>query len=364
MSGSAESRWLEWVEGGGGLVGAAARLALGPLGVVYGAGALAYRRSYELGLRRRREAALPLVSVGALSVGGAGKTTVATYLAGQSLAQGKRPALVLRGYRRQGDDDVAVVSDGEAVKLDARRGGDEAVLLARRCPGAVVVVGKRREKAIERARDLGADMAILDDGFQYFRLRREEDHVLVSALQAGRKNRVFPAGVLREPPRVLSRATTIWVTYARSAGVEVVESVQHWCERYAPGVPQVLADYRVAACRRRSDGAPAEAKGAIVAAFCGIGSPEGFRRSVEDLEPRSAEMMIFPDHHWYDEGDLRALASWARGLGADLVLTTAKDAVRLEAGQWPGDAPPLAVVEVEIEILGGEAPVAERERRG
>ncbi len=356
MSRSAESRWLEWVHGGGGLEGAAARAALAPLGVLYGAGALAYRWSYELGLRRRTEPALPLVSVGALSVGGAGKTTVAARLAREALAAGKRPALVLRGYRREADHAVAVVSDGAGVKLDARHAGDEAVLLAQRCPAAVVVVGKRRERAIEKARDLGADIAILDDGFQYFRLRRDADHVLVSTLDFGPQNRVFPAGVLREPAAVLSRASTIWVTYARSVSDEVLEEAVAWCERHAPGVPRVLADYRVAGCRRLDDGAEVKVEGAVVASFCGIGKPEGFQRSVESLGPRSVGMRAFPDHHWYDEADLRGVAEWARGLGADLVLTTAKDAVRVEAGLWPDDAPPLAVVEVEIEVLEGDSP--------
>ena len=356
MSASAENQWLEYVHGGGGLGGAAARIALAPLGLLYGAGALAYRWSYEAGLRRRSEPALPLVSIGALSVGGAGKTSVAARLAREALAAGKRPAIVLRGYRRKGHDDIAVVSDGADVKLDARQAGDEAVLLARWCPGAVVVVGKRRERAIDRARDLGADVALLDDGFQYFRLRRDADHVLVSTLDFGPQNRVFPAGVLREPAATLSRASTIWVTYARSVSDEVLAEAVRWCERYAPGVPRVLADYRVAGCRRLDDGAEVKVDGLVVAAFCGIGKPEGFRRSIESLGPKSVQMKAFADHHWYDGADLCDVAVSARGLGADVVLTTAKDAVRLEAGQWPDGAPPLAVVEVEIEVLEGDPP--------
>ena len=143
MSASAENQWLEYVHGGGGLGGAAARIALAPLGLLYGAGALAYRWSYEAGLRRRTEPALPLVSIGALSVGGAGKTSVAARLAREALAAGKRPAIVLRGYRRKGHDDIAVVSDGADVKLYARQ-----AVRARWWSSASGASGRSRRRAI------------------------------------------------------------------------------------------------------------------------------------------------------------------------------------------------------------------------
>lgn len=360
MSRSSEDLWLDIVSGGGGAAGGLARGLLLPWSWAYGASALAYRRTYEVGLRRHVEPALPLLSVGALSVGGAGKTTVATYLAREAAARGVKPAVVLRGYRRADEARTAAVSDGSGnLLLGPREAGDEAVLLARACPEAVVAVGRRREEALAAAAERGATAALLDDGFQYFRLRRDVDLVLVNALQGGRQRRVFPAGALREPAAALSRASQVWITYARSAGDEAVAETRRWCRRHAPDAPQVLADHRVVGCRSFGGGDRVPLDGARVLAFCGLGSPEGFRTSLEGQGPREVRLLPYPDHHWYGREDLEALAAEAASWPADAVVTTAKDAVRLPADAWPAEAPPLAVLEIELEILEGMDAVQE-----
>jgi tetraacyldisaccharide 4'-kinase len=336
-------------------MGTVARALLRPLGWLYGTAALAYRRSYEVGLRRRASPPLPLLSVGALSVGGAGKTTLAAYVARRAIEAGRRPAIILRGYKRLGRDEVLVVSGGADVLAGPAQAGDEAALLATSCPGAVVVVAKRREEALARAADLRADLALLDDGFQYFRLRRDLDLVVVNALQWGPSARVFPAGLLREPPAVLSRAAQIWITYAQSAPADDLAALRRCCRRWAPTLPQVLADHRVAGCRLLADRRDISLAGARALAFCGIGSPEGFRASLATQGLAALTLIPYPDHHWYSPADVTGLAARARAAEAEVLVTTTKDAVRLGNTPWPAGSPPLAVLEVDLEILEGQA---------
>ena len=357
MSSSGETLWLQLVSGSGSAA-SLARAFLRPVSWAYGAVALAYRGLYEAGLRRAATPCLPLLSVGALSVGGAGKTTVTAYFARRALTRGLVPAIILRGYRRHSSENVTTVSDGTTLLVGPREGGDEAVLLAQLCPGAVVVVGKRREEAIGRAAAAGARVALLDDGFQYFRLRRNVDLVVLNALQWGPAMTVFPAGILREPPRMLARASQVWITHVAAVPPEIVAAIRAWAKAYAPSAPQVLCDYRVTACRLMAGGEVSLA-GATVAAFCGIGSPESFRRSLSSLGPRSLALRIFPDHHPYTPQEVADLAEWAAKTGAEVVVTTAKDAVRLGVEAWPEHAPPLAVLEVELQTVEGETFVEE-----
>ncbi|MCX7599841.1 MAG: tetraacyldisaccharide 4'-kinase [Armatimonadetes bacterium] len=353
-----EELWLEAASGGGGLVG---KVACSPLRVVswlYGPVALGYRRLYELGFRYTYTPPVPLLSVGALSVGGAGKTTVAGYLARRAAERNRLTAIVLRGYKRRAADGVTTVSDGRDLIARAEEAGDEALLLASYYSGVIVVVGKRREAALARAVELGAQVALLDDGFQYFRLRRDLDIVLLNALHWGPAMRVFPAGILREPPCVLSRASQIWLTHAGAVSEEELSALLRWVGRFAPHAPQVLTDHRTVACRLLS-GEQIALEGARVAAFCGIGSPESFRRSLRAENPESVLLLTFPDHHWYSQEDISGVAAWASKAGAEVVVTTAKDAVRLDAAAWPESAPPIAVLEVGLEILQGSEFVEE-----
>lgn len=352
MMRSVEEFWLEAASGGGGRAGMLARAPLRVASWLYGAAALGYRWLYESGLRHTSASPLPLLSVGALSVGGAGKTTVAAYLARRAIERKCLPAIILRGYRRQAGDAVTTVSNGHGLLARPQEAGDEAVLLSSHCPGAVVVVGKRREAALARATELGAQVALLDDGFQYFRLRRDVDLVLLNALHWGPAMKVFPAGVLREPPQVLSRASQVWVTHASAASKDDLAALLSWAGRFAPQAQQVLTDHRVVSCRLIS-GQEVAISGARVAAFCGIGSPESFRRSLQTLGPERLMFLSFPDHHWYSSDDVTAVAAWASKAGAEIVITTAKDAVRLDAAAWPEEGPPLAVLEVELEIVEG-----------
>ncbi len=350
--GSLQTWWHDAVHDAG-VKGTVVRAALSPLAWLYGTGVLAYRWIYDAGLRPRLDPALPTVSVGSLAVGGAGKTTVAAYLARQLGEAGCKAAVVLRGYGRHADGDVLVVSAGSGRLVDVEKAGDEAAMLAEMLPGAVVVVGRRREAAIEAAAAHGAQVAVLDDGFEYFRLRRRMDILLVNLLEFGPAMRVLPAGVLRGPARLLSRAGQVWFTYAEAAGENTVEAALEWKKRWAPDAPVVGVQHQIARLRQIG-GRPLDSEpSAAVLAFCGIGSPEGFRAALEARGLKVKRMEVFPDHHWYDDRDVERLATAAEKAGAQAAVTTWKDAIRLGEACWPADGPPLLRAEVELKVLWG-----------
>ncbi|MCD6351760.1 MAG: tetraacyldisaccharide 4'-kinase, partial [Armatimonadetes bacterium] len=155
MGSGLEQYWQQMVQGRGGLLAGALQKLLLPLSWAYGAAAVAARSVYDLGLRKPAEPALPVISVGNLAMGGTGKTTVAAFLALRLQAAGARPAIILRGYRAEpGPHPVVLDHHSSSELLD--QAGDEALLLARRCPGVPVLVCKQREAAVARAAEPAA----------------------------------------------------------------------------------------------------------------------------------------------------------------------------------------------------------------
>lgn len=354
--------WQEAVQARGGVGPALLRWSMWLPSKLYGAGAWTYRLMYHARPAARTNPALPTISVGSIFVGGAGKTTATRFLANNLIRRGARVAIVLRGYGGRAKTTVAV-SDGKRMLAGVDVAGDEAILLAQTCPGAVVVVNRRREEAIALAADMGAEVALLDDGFQYFRMARAVDIVLVNALQFGPQLRLFPAGILREPPAVLRCASQVWVTYASAVGGKQLDEVVAWCRRWAQQVPLVVCNNRLAGCHSLSDGQQVRIDGRRVAAFCGIGNPRGFELSLLQAGARDVAMRAFADHHRFTEGDLRRIARWAADANADVAVTTAKDAVRMDPKWWPQDAPPLAVADAALEVVAGAEHVEEAMRK-
>ena len=269
-------------------------------------------------------AGVPVISVGNITVGGTGKTPLVAWLATRLREAGMLPAVVSRGYAGRAGRGPLVVSDGRGPLVGPDWSGDEPFLLARMLPGVPVVVGADRPAAARRARDMGAEVVLLDDGFQHRRLRRDLDLVLLDAGSPIGNGHLLPAGILREPPSSLARADAVVVTRCAPEGPP--HALIDFVRRHRPGAPVIGATHR-------RDGW-VDARGAAACApdravaFCGIAVPEGFHA---DLRAEGVEILSgrsFPDHHRYAEHDLRALAELARRAGATLV-TTEKDIVRL-----------------------------------
>lgn len=259
--------------------------------------------AYEHGLRRVEQGPIPVVSVGNLLVGGTGKTPVAAWLLGRLQARGRRPALVTRGY-----------------------GSDEVALHRRWNPEAPVVVAQRRIRGVERAAEQGADVAVVDDGFQHRRLARDLDIVLVPA-EGPLRGRLLPRGPFREGPGALRRADIVVVT-RRSADEGRAEEMAEEVRLLAPGAAVVRIALEPGEWTDLS-GEPAEPPASDapgVLAVCSVARPEPFRRTLRERLERPVELLSFPDHHDYDAVDARRIAERARGRP---VVTTEKDAVKL-----------------------------------
>ena len=285
-------------------------------------------------------------------MGGRGKTPVVAHLARTLLRAGYRPAILSRGYAAaQAIDGAVVVSDGLHLGADVHRSGDEPLMLARSVPGAIVVVSPDRRLAGTIAeRVLGADVHILDDGFQHRRLARDVDVVIVAPEDLTAKR--LPLGPLRETARALRRADIVLVDSEAgddSTGATHIDEVR-----------RINPDARVFTIRRRlgapvsleEDRAPVSAEDRVVA-VAGIAQPGRFGRALRAAGWDVARVMGFRDHYAYRPGDLGRIRAVLDETGAVAVLTTEKDAVRLLPLRPLGM--PVAAVPLGVGITPQEA---------
>jgi tetraacyldisaccharide 4'-kinase len=332
--------------GAGGLLSAVAGSYRGLLG--------AREWLYARGVLASRGLDCPVISVGNLTVGGTGKTP-AVELAVRTLCElGHRPGVLSRGYGRRSAG-IQVVADAASIRLDAVEGGDEPFLLARRLPGVPVVVGPNRYEAgaLARAR-FDVTALVLDDGFQHRTLAKDLEVVMARAVHPWGNGRLLPGGPLREPLAALARAQLIVATGARDAG-EGAE-VRATVERLAPGVPVLTAVHVPTECFESSamHFVPLTAlAGAKLLAFAGIGAPDGFSRTLGETDVTLAGFESFADHHWYTRDDLARLDRRAADLGADGLITTEKDWVRLRT--LPPLRRPVYVLSVRLHLTSGDA---------
>lgn len=279
--------------------------------------------AYDTGLFREKGMPVPVISVGNLSVGGTGKTPLAGHLVGLLEEMGRRPALVARGY-----------------------GEDELALHRRWNPNSPVVAGAHRVDAVDRAVAKGADVVVLDDGFQHRRVDRDLDLVVVSAEQ-GLPGHLLPRGPFREPRSALSRADHVVVT-RKSAPEAASRAVAEAVRADHPELP-------VARVRLTADGwtdlagSAASPPDTAVLAVCSIGGPETFARLVGETLGVDPELMEFPDHHCYTRDDVSMIASRR---GSRAVVVTEKDAVKLDA--FADLLPGARVLSLVVEFEEGE----------
>ena len=308
---------------------------------------------YARGVLASRALDCPVVSIGNLTVGGTGKTP-AVELAVRTLRElGHRPGVLSRGYGRRSQG-VQVVADAASIRLDAEEGGDEPYLLARRLPGVPIVVGSNRFEAGTVARErFGITALVLDDGFQHRTLSKDLEIVMARAVNPWGNGRLLPGGPLREPLAGLTRAHVVVATGARRA--EDAAAVRASVERLAPGVPVLTAVHEPTECFEASAMrfVPLSALGKTrLVAFAGIGTPDGFSRTLRDTAVDVTAFEPFADHHWYTREDLARLDRRAADTGAEGVITTEKDWVRLRT--LPPLKRPMYVLSVRLRLTSGE----------
>ncbi|MCI0548152.1 MAG: tetraacyldisaccharide 4'-kinase [Candidatus Rokubacteria bacterium] len=331
--------------------GAPRSLAAGLGGLAWGYRAvLALReQAYARGALRAGRLGCPVISVGNVTLGGAGKTPTVELAVRTLEALGARPAVLSRGYGRR-TRGTLMVADGARILLGPEAAGDEPYMLARRLPGTVVVVGESRYQAgriaVEAA---GATVLVIDDGFQHRSLAKDLDILVVRGQHPWGNGRLFPRGVLREPLTALARAQLVVVTNPREPA-DLDRVARTLCDHRAPA-PVVGAAYRVERVWEAGTGRswdPSELRGRRLLAFAGVGSPRGFAETVAALGVVATGLAEFPDHHWYEAADLERLAALARASGGEGLITTEKDWVRLEGRVRP--ALPLLVLAVGLAL--------------
>lgn len=304
---------------------------LTPLAWAYRAGVGVRNAMYDRGVRRSQPLGAPTLSVGNLTVGGTGKTPVSAWLAQEVLRRGHRPAILLRGY-----------------------GADEPEVHRRLTPGALVVPDADRIRGAARARAEGAQIFVLDDGFQHRRVLRDLDLVLVAAEQ-GVPRRLLPAGPLREPAEGIARASALVVTRKSATLAEAAAVATAW-SHFTRGIPIIICALPLDALHSMApagDPVPLETLvGQRILAVAGVGDPTAF---ADQLRAAGAEVTLaaYPDHAPFTDAEVRALSERADGF--DRVVCTLKDAVKVGA-RWPRSAPRLWYLSQRVVIeRGGEA---------
>lgn len=278
---------------------------------------------------------VPVISVGNLTLGGSGKTPMVQYLARLLHENGRRPAIISRGYGGRARAKVNVVSDGTTLLLDAEQAGDEPRLLAETLPGVPVLTGIVRRFPAQRAIEMGADVLLLDDGFQHLQIIRDINLVLFNADRLAGNSRVFPGGDLREPVAALNRATGFVMTGVHAANRERAVRFGQLLQTRFPHIPVHHAGYGVQGLVLLSAGGMLETTGhesfnqGPVFAFCGIAHPESFRQTLQGQGVEVAGFQPFDDHQRYSAGLLHRLAEKAQRVGAQGLITTEKDLVKL-----------------------------------
>jgi tetraacyldisaccharide 4'-kinase len=323
---------------------------------------------YNVRILRDSTLGVQVIAIGNLTVGGTGKTPVVEKFARELRDQGRNVAILSRGYRskpapfhiwllnkillRDDTTPPRVVSDGKSLLLDSEMAGDEPYMLASNLKDVVVLVDKDRVKsgryAIEK---FGCDTLLLDDGFQYWKLRgRRQDIVLIDRQQPFGNERLLPRGTLREPPSHLSRANTIFITKSdgnteelrrriallnSSAGI--IECIHHplYLEDVFTG-QRIGLDFF---------------KGRKVASLSGIAQPESFEQSLVKLSAELVYHRRFADHHRFTQQEVLNTINRSKKRQAEAIITTQKDAVRFP--KIDRRDLPIYFMRVEIKILNG-----------
>lgn len=314
-----------------------ARLVLSPLQLLYMFVSSAKNALYDAGLVTPRSVDVPVISVGNLTVGGTGKTPLVIELARRGLAAGKKVAVVTRGY-------------GAAADESGR--SDEVRLIADRVPEALLVVSPDKVLGARQAVEQGAEVIILDDGFQHRRLHRDLDIAVVDARAPFGNGSQLPVGGLREAAAGLGRADLVVLTHTEGLEPDAVTAATVRLRSCRRDLPVLRAHHRPLGVRSVTAEAldpPGHLADLDLYLFCGIASPEGFADTVSGLGARVQGLMGFGDHHAFSAEDLATIRSQA---GTSRLLCTEKDAGKV--AQIPGTDDVLCLA-IDLE-LDGELP--------
>ncbi len=316
----------------------AGRAALWWARLPYGAGVWVRNRLFDAGWRKAVRVPVPVVSVGNLTLGGTGKTPCVEYVA---------------SFYRELDVPAAILSRGYGAEDGWN---DEAMVLEENLPDVPHLQGANRvELAMTAIHELQPIVLVLDDGFQHRRLARDLDIVLIDATRPLSREYLFPRGLLREPVSSLKRADVIVLTRCDQIDASELAKQQTWLRSRFPDkllATAIHAPQQLIGLTSRT--AATRLAGQTVGAFCGLGNPEAFRRTLLDGGATVADFRTFPDHHPYTREDVASLTQWANTLPREAwIITTQKDFVKLRVADLAGRK--LWALRIGLQFREGEA---------
>lgn len=305
---------------------------------------------YEHNYLQSKELSKTVISIGNITLGGTGKTPLVEYIAKYLSDENLETAIVSRGYKRKDrSKKILVVSDGKKTLASIEEAGDEPFMLAEKLKGVKILVGSNRfesgKLAIEK---LSCDVILLDDGFQHLKLKRDLDIVVIDATDPFSNGEVVPRGRLREPLYGLKRAQMVIVT--RSDNYLNRDLIFNVLSNLELNVPVIYAYHDFVGLRELFTNKPAPIRKLInakVAVVCALGNPKVFLDDLAHYQAKIISKHIFIDHHPYQQSDIDQIISQAKALGADFIVTTEKDAVKLKPFSFDL---PIYIVEIKVDF--------------
>ncbi len=301
-----------------------------PFSPLYSALMKSREKLYQRGILRRFSLSVPVIAVGNLVLGGTGKTPTVQHIAGLLLDNGYHPAIISRGYGGAGKEPVHVVSDRKHLLSSPKIAGDEPCMLAESLPGVAVLTGARRifpcRHAIEQ---LHADVLILDDGFQHLAVNRDIDIVLFDSTALAGNSRVFPGGNLREPVSALNRCHAFLLTGENAENRQRTEKFAALLHQRFPGKPLFRSSPGAYQLHSPEGLVARESLPGPFFAFCGIATPDRFARSLAEFGIQPAGFQALKDHAPYSQAMVTQLCRKAVACGAQYLITTEKDHIKL-----------------------------------
>ena len=272
-------------------------------------------RMYDAGILPAHPLGKPTISVGNLTTGGTGKTPIVQWLCRRLAAAGQRPAILLRGYK----------STSHGIS-------DERTLLAEANVPVIADPDRRRGAAAALAQHPRTTLFILDDGMQHRRVHRDFELALIHAAEPFGFGHVLPRGLLREPPSAIRRAHAVLITHADEVDPAAIEAIACTIHSKIENLRIFRCDHVIQALRPASgESVPIQnLSGKRYFAFCGIGSPASFFRRLAHCGGTCAGTRQFDDHHDYSNADISQIVQAANSANAEMLITTAKDWVKLE----------------------------------
>lgn len=322
-------------------------IVLPPLSLLYGAVTRTRLSLYRRGTFQTTKLDRPVISIGNITTGGTGKTPLVEYVARTIASHGKKVCILTRGYGRKDPHLQVIVSDGYGVLASPSEAGDEPYLLATKLTGMAAVISSADRIAAgrEAIKDFSTDCFVLDDGFQHLRLARDLNVVTIDATNPWGGGRLLPHGRLRESVEGMSRADCVVIT--RCDQVESVDALREDIARLTGGKLIFESQMRMVRVSPLKNGGESLAPPVRVGAFCAVGNPASLFNMLRRAGYEIAVERAFTDHHVYSQEEIDAISRAAKDVGAEVLITTAKDAVKLRALSF---SIPCYVVEIEIAI--------------